>query len=168
MNTDQIRPNPGVAAPLSGTCTIGRVLTAIGDKWSLRMVCESVLNGVSKFGKFRDVLEIAPDVLTQRLNKLIDEGLLTKLPYSEVGHRIRYEYLPTPAALELRLALSALQQWGEVHRPKGAGELFDNTGVGDVTEVGRTITTDKPVHVAFVDDQGEVIDPDAISFHYAI
>ncbi|MFJ1766850.1 winged helix-turn-helix transcriptional regulator [Amycolatopsis sp. NPDC088138] len=154
------QPESTVTATGDVSCTIGRVLGAVGDKWSLRLLCEAALNGVTRFKDFQAVLGVAPDVLGQRLTKLVDEGLLTKHPYQEPGQRTRYRYGLTPAAEELRLALTALQQWGEVHRPKDGGE--------PLTEVGRTVDTGKPVHVAFVDDEGRVVPADNIDYRYSI
>src|SRR5689334_9926112 len=100
-------------------CTIGRVLGIVGDKWTLRILCEAALNGISRFTDFQDLLGIAPDVLAQRLTRLVDEGLLTKQEYREPGRRARLRYELTPPGKDMRLVLAALQQWGDVHRPSG-------------------------------------------------
>jgi DNA-binding HxlR family transcriptional regulator len=139
-------------------CTIGRVLGVVGDKWSLRILCEAALNGVSRFTDFQDLLGIATDVLAQRLAKLVDEGLLVKQPYKEPGTRARFRYELTQAGREMRLVLAALQQWGDVHRPGGSG----------LTEVGRTADGGRPVRVDFVDADGAVVDADAIAYRYAV
>ncbi len=139
-------------------CTIGRVLDIVGDKWTLRILCEAALNGVSRFTDFQDLLGIATDILAHRLNKLVDEGLLTKQSYKEPGRRTRFRYELTPAGKEMRLVLAALQQWGDVHRPNGSG----------LTEIGRTLGDDKPVRVDFVDDDDAVVPADHITYRYAI
>jgi DNA-binding HxlR family transcriptional regulator len=137
-------------------CTIGRVLGVVGDKWTLRILCEAALNGVSRFSDFQDLLGIATDVLSQRLGKLVEEGLLTKESYKEPGRRSHFRYELTPAGTEMRLVLAALQQWGDVHRPGGSG----------LTEVGRTAGQHKPVRVAFVDADGEEVPADGIVYRY--
>ncbi|MBN9096787.1 MULTISPECIES: helix-turn-helix domain-containing protein [unclassified Pseudonocardia] len=139
-------------------CTIARVLGIVGDKWTLRILCEAALNGVSRFTDFQDLLGIATDILTQRLTKLVDEGLLTRQSYKEPGRRARPRYELTQAGREMRLVLAALQQWGDVHRPSGSG----------LTEVGRTLEQDKPVRVEFVDSDDAVVDGEHISYRYAI
>jgi DNA-binding HxlR family transcriptional regulator len=139
-------------------CTIGRVLGVVGDKWTLRILCEAALNGVSRFTDFQDLLGIATDILAQRLNKLVDEGLLTKQSYKEPGRRTRFRYELTQAGKEMRLVLAALQQWGDIHRP----------GCSGLTEVGRTVDQDKPVRVDFVDADGAVVPADDITYRYAI
>ena len=151
----------GVAAPVQEderVCTIGRVLDIVGDKWTLRILCEAALNGVSRFTDFQDLLGIATDILAQRLNKLVDEGLLTKQSYKEPGRRTRFRYELTPAGKEMRLVLAALQQWGDIHRPGGSG----------LTEIGRTLGRDKPVRVDFVDADDAVVPADRITYRYAI
>jgi DNA-binding HxlR family transcriptional regulator len=139
-------------------CTIGRVLGVVGDKWSLRILCEAALNGVSRFTDFQDLLGVATDILALRLTKLVDEGLLTKESYKEPGRRARFRYELTPAGKEMRLVLAALQQWGDVHRPSGSG----------LTEIGRTVGQDKPVRVDFVDADGAVVPADDITYRYAL
>ncbi|GAA1855226.1 helix-turn-helix domain-containing protein [Pseudonocardia ailaonensis] len=139
-------------------CTIGRVISVVGDKWTLRILCEAALNGVSRFTEFQDLLGIATDVLAQRLTKLVDEGLLTKESYKEPGQRARFRYELTGAGGEMRLVLAALQQWGDVHRPGGSG----------LTEVGRTLGANKAVRVDFVDEDDAVVPADHIAYRYAI
>lgn len=151
----------GAAAPADEDerlCTIGRVLGVVGDKWTLRILCEAALNDVSRFTDFQDLLGIATDVLAQRLNKLVDGGLLTKQSYKEPGRRARFRYELTQAGRDMRLVLAALQQWGDVHRPSCSG----------LTEIGRTLGADKPVRVDFVDADGVVVPADRITYRYAI
>jgi DNA-binding HxlR family transcriptional regulator len=143
-----------------GMCTIGRVLDIVGDKWSLRLLCEAALNNVTRFTEFQAILGVAPDILGQRLNKFVDEGLLVKESYQEPGQRSRHRYTLTPAGQELRLVLAALQQWGEVHRPNADGTVL--------TQVGRTLSSGRPVQVAFVDDEGQVVDPGDIAYRYSV
>jgi DNA-binding HxlR family transcriptional regulator len=158
---EPVTPQNGVAAPAEEgerLCTIGRVLDIVGDKWTLRILCEAALNGVSRFTDFQDLLGIATDVLAQRLNRLVDEGLLTKEPYKEPGRRVRFRYELTQAGKEMRLVLASLQQWGDVLRPTGSG----------LTEIGRTVGAHKAVRVDFVDADDAVVPADDITFRYAI
>jgi hypothetical protein len=50
-------------------------------------------------------------VLTDRLNRLVDEGVLERILYSERPER--YEYQLTKKGLDLQIALTALRQWGD-------------------------------------------------------
>lgn len=101
-------------------CSIARTLEVVGDKWTLLVLREAAIRGVTRFADFRRELGIAPDLLTGRLGSLVDEGIMEKRPYREPGSRTRYSYHLTPAGEELRLILAALQQWGDTHRtPRG-------------------------------------------------
>ena len=70
-------------------------------------------------------------------------------PYQEPGARPRFAYRLTPAGTELRVVLSALQQWGDNYLPRPEGPSV----------LRRIRGTDLPVHVGYVDDQGNEIPP---------
>ena len=142
-----------MAAPTTSPCSIARALDVLGERWTFLILREAV-SGVTRFADFRRVLGIAPDVLADRLGTLIDAGVLTKQPYREAGARVRHEYHLTPAGKELRVVLGALQQWGDAHRPNPDGP----------TVVRRTVDGGRPVHVAFVDDDGAAVAPDGVAF----
>ncbi|MDX2847062.1 winged helix-turn-helix transcriptional regulator [Actinacidiphila glaucinigra] len=135
-------------------CSIARTLEVVGDKWTLLVLREAALRGVTRFADFRRELGIAPDLLTGRLGSLVTEGIMEKRPYREPGSRTRYSYHLTPAGEELRLILAALQQWGDVHRTpaRGPGHLR------------RSGTGGRPVSVAFVDDAGTVLPLTEVEF----
>ncbi len=90
--------------------SITRTLDIIGDRWSLQ-VLRGVFRGVRRFSALHDDLGIAKNLLTDRLNKLVDHGLLTKLPYQD--RPPRYEYRLTDKGRALSPALVALMQWGD-------------------------------------------------------
>ena len=58
---------------------------------------------------FPQELGIARNVLTDRLNRLVDEEILERVPYSER----RYEYQLTKKGRDLNIALAGLRQWGD-------------------------------------------------------
>src|SRR5579875_2656161 len=97
-------------------CSIARSLSVLGERWSF-LILREALSGETRFARFREVLGVAPDVLTDRLNKLVDFGVLTREPYQEPGRRARHDYRLTPAGEELRVVLGSLQQWGDRHVP---------------------------------------------------
>jgi DNA-binding HxlR family transcriptional regulator len=134
-------------------CSIARTLEVVGERWTF-LILREALDGVTRFAEFRDRLKIAPDVLSDRLTTLVGAGVLEKQPYREPGSRARFSYHLTPAGVDLRLALGALQQWGDAHRPREAGP----------TVVRRTVDEDRPVHIAFVDDTGAALAPDRVKF----
>ena len=86
------------AAEVHGT-TIAAVADLIGDKWSM-LVVRDVFRGVRRFDEFCDDLGMSRAVLTVRLKKLVDAGVLIKVPYQE--RPVRHEYRLTPMGLERR------------------------------------------------------------------
>ncbi|RDD91051.1 helix-turn-helix domain-containing protein [Streptomyces parvulus] len=125
------------------SCAIARSLGVLGERWTLLILREAVA-GASRFSQFRSGLGIAPDVLTSRLNTLVEYKVLEKVPYQEPGERARSSYLLTDAGRELLVVLLALQQWGDKHLPWPEGPSILRQVEG----------TERPVHVGFIDDRG--------------
>jgi DNA-binding HxlR family transcriptional regulator len=111
-------------------CSIARSLEVVGDRWTLLIVRDLVL-GASRFDQFLESLGIASNVLTDRLNRLVDEGIAERVRYSERPER--FEYQLTPKGRELGLVLLALMQWGDRHiseePPRVARRRSDSTPV---------------------------------------
>ena len=128
------------------TCSIARSLGVLGERWTFLILREAFL-GATKFAEFRDRLGVAPDVLSDRLSTLVEYGVMEREPYQEPGARPRFAYRLTPAGTELRVVLSALQQWGDTYLPRPEGPSM----------LRRIRGTDLPVHVGYVDDQGNEI-----------
>lgn len=135
-------------------CSIARALDVLGERWTF-LVLREAFSGVTRFADFRAGLGIAPDVLTCRLTTLVEAGVMTKEQYREPGARGRYDYHLTPAGRELRVVLGALQQWGDTHTPNPAGPTIVRRVEGDDA---------RPVHVAFVDDDGIEVATDRVAF----
>lgn len=129
-------------------CSIARSLGVLGERWTFLVLREAAA-GTSRFSQFRKALGVAADVLTERLNTLVDHGVLEKIPYRDPGERARYSYVLTPAGEELIVILAALQQWGDDHLPWSEGPSV----------LRRVKGTDRPVHVGFVDDRGREVAP---------
>ncbi|MGW2095069.1 winged helix-turn-helix transcriptional regulator [Promicromonospora sukumoe] len=133
-------------------CSIARSLEVLGEKWTLLVVREAFF-GYTRFADFRARLGIAPDVLTARLETLVEGGVLERRPYRDAGQRQRDEYVLTEAGRELKTVLGAFTAWGDVHRPSGFGP-----SVRYVEEA-----TGEPVRVGFVTEDGREIGPDAVA-----
>ena len=133
---------------LDPTCSIARSLGVLGERWTFLILREAFL-GATKFAEFRDRLGVAPDVLSDRLSTLVEYGVMEREPYQEPGARPRFAYRLTPAGTDLRVVLGALQQWGDNYlpRPEGPSVLRRIRGTG------------LPVHVGFVDGQGNEVAP---------
>jgi DNA-binding HxlR family transcriptional regulator len=105
------------AADAPGTVAFG--LSIIGDRWSL-LILREAFHGVRRFDELQRNLGISRAVLAARLRRLVDAGLLRRVPYREENARPRDEYHPTRAGVELLPALVSLMEWGERHLEDGA------------------------------------------------
>jgi DNA-binding HxlR family transcriptional regulator len=94
-------------------CPIGRAVDVLGDRWSL-LILRNATVGVTRFDQFRSDLGIADNILSNRLNRLVESGLLTRVPYRDEG-RTRHEYRLTNAGADLLPVLHALAHWGQQH-----------------------------------------------------
>ena len=99
-------------------CSVARALEAIGDRWTM-LVIRDAFHGVSRFDDFQQRLGIARNVLTGRLNRLTDEGILAKHAYQERPER--FEYRLTEKGLDLFPVLMSLMKWGDRHAPYSDG-----------------------------------------------
>ncbi len=97
-----------------------RTLKLVGDRWSI-LIIRAALRGIRRFDDFCDDLGIARPILTNRLKRLVDGGVMAKELYQE--HPPRYEYRLTPAGVELSPALVALIRWGEHHLARGDADI---------------------------------------------
>jgi len=93
-------------------CSIARALEVLGERWTL-LVVRDVLLGIRRFGDFQHSLGIARNVLTDRLNRLVDAGVLERVPYQD--RPVRHEYQLTDMGRELAVPVIALMHWGDRH-----------------------------------------------------
>src|SRR5271154_1216915 len=86
-------------------CPIARSLDRVGEWWSI-LILRDALAGMTRFEEFQKSLAIAPNMLTRRLNALVDAGFLQRRRYSE--HPPRHEYVVTERGGLFPPPLSAL------------------------------------------------------------
>lgn len=94
-------------------CSIARSLNLIGDDWTLLILRDVLQHGLRRFDELQKHLGIATNVLTVRLKRLTDEGLLEQRAYQD--NPPRYEYVPTEKARDLGPVLVQLIVWGNKH-----------------------------------------------------
>jgi DNA-binding HxlR family transcriptional regulator len=115
-------------------CPIARSLERVGEWWSM-LILRDALHGFTRFEEFRESLDIAPNILTTRLSKLVEAGMLERRQYSE--HPPRYEYVPTQRARDFRPVLLSLMAFGNKHfAPEGAMVEVINTKTGKPANIG--------------------------------
>lgn len=95
-------------------CPIGRAVEVLGERWTL-LIMRNAAHGTTRFEDFRADLGIADNVLSTRLARLVDAGLLTRVPYRNDGGRTRHEYRLTQAGAGVTPILRALADWGAHH-----------------------------------------------------
>jgi len=99
-------------------CSVAKALEVIGERWSL-LIVRSVMHGNRRFGEMQGSLGIARNVLSARLQRLVDEEILERRAYQESPPR--YEYFLTQKGLDLWPALIALLNWGDRYSPDPEG-----------------------------------------------
>jgi DNA-binding HxlR family transcriptional regulator len=109
-------------------CSIARTLELVGERWSL-LIIRDAFRGVRRFDQLQASLGIASNVLSSRLDRLVDAGILERVRYQERPDR--YEYLLTDKGRELRVPLLALMHWGDRHlAPDGPPVIVEHDGCG--------------------------------------
>ncbi|MFI9595669.1 winged helix-turn-helix transcriptional regulator [Nonomuraea sp. NPDC052265] len=93
-------------------CSIERTLDIVGEKWTF-LVLREAFSGVRRFADMQAITGAPRQVLSARLARLVDEGLLRKEPYREPGQRQRDEYRLTDKGRDLYPLLVALMHWGD-------------------------------------------------------
>jgi DNA-binding HxlR family transcriptional regulator len=110
-------------------CSIARSLEVVGERWSL-LLLRSVFLGVHRFDDLLDAVGITRSVLTDRLGRLVDAGVLERVPYQQ--RPVRYEYRATAKGRELWPVVAQLMRWGDAYYPEPAGapRLIEHAGCG--------------------------------------
>lgn len=110
-------------------CSIARTLEVLGERWTL-LIVRDVLLGLRRFGDIQQSLGVARNILTDRLNHLVETGVLEKVPYQE--RPTRYEYQLTAIGMELAVPVIGLMHWGDRHLadPAGPPRLTRHHGCG--------------------------------------
>jgi DNA-binding HxlR family transcriptional regulator len=109
--------------------------------------------GSTRFQEFRDALGIAPNILSRRLDSLVEQGIFERRAYREPGERSRDEYVLSDAGCGLNVVIAALADWGRAYRPQpgGTSPRFMSADDGTVAEL------------AFVTERGERIAPNRLA-----
>lgn len=95
---------------LAVACGLPPALDVMGERWSF-LILRAAFNGLVHFEEFSSELGIARNILSNRLSRLVDHGVLERTP-STLDRR-RVEYRLTAKGCDLLPAMLALRQWGE-------------------------------------------------------
>jgi DNA-binding HxlR family transcriptional regulator len=109
-------------------CPIARSLERVGEWWSI-LILRDAMHGVTRFDEFQKSLDIAPNMLTRRLNALVAGGLLRRRRYS--SHPPRYDYVLTERGRDFRPVLLAMLAWGNKYfTPEGKSVVVIDGATG--------------------------------------
>jgi DNA-binding HxlR family transcriptional regulator len=118
-------------------CSVAKTLDVVGEWWTL-LILRDAFDGKRRFDDFHASLGMARSVLTARLKKLTDSGVLERSRYSE--HPPRYEYRLTEKGEALFPVIAALIRWGDEWAPSAAGPpvVFVHESCGRITQPALT------------------------------
>jgi DNA-binding HxlR family transcriptional regulator len=109
-------------------CSIARTLELVGERWSLLILRDAFL-GKRRFHEFQRSLGVARNILSDRLGRLVESGILGRVRYQDRPER--YEYVLTDMGRELEVALLALMNFGDRHlAPAGPPRVAEHPGCG--------------------------------------
>lgn len=121
-------------------CSVAQTMNILGERWAL-LIIRDALFGAKRFSQFERSLGIARNILTSRLNLLVEAGLMEKKTAAETNHP---EYVLTQAGLDLEPVLLAITHWGDKYRPNpnGARLIFSDRETGVPIKPIHAITED--------------------------
>ncbi len=155
-----VRPSRGYAARMQRTdframpCSIARTLAVVGEAWT-PLILRDVLFGLTRFDELQRDLGVATNILTDRLNTLVEHGLLTREPYRT--RPVRYRYELTEKGADVVPVLLALMRWGDrwAAGPAGPPVTIVHHRCGAPTEAVPTCANcGEPLDVAGIGARG--------------
>ena len=132
------------------TCSIAKALEVVGERWTL-LIVRDVMTGIAPFDELQKSLGVARNVLSARLQRLVEEDILERRAYQESPER--HEYFLTEKGLDLWPALIALLGWGDRHSeyPDGPPLLSSTRSAagrsataGSANAAARSLTRETP------------------------
>ena len=113
-------------------CSIASTLEVIGERWSL-LIVRDAFYGVRRFDDFRQDLGIARNVLTDRLNTLVAQGVFERRQYED--RPPRFEYVLTQKGKDLLPVILVMMRWGDRWENEGDPPVsLRHTTCGEATE----------------------------------
>src|SRR6266852_9508295 len=108
-------------------------MEVVGDRWSILLLREAYY-GTRRFDEFQYYLGVAPNILSARLKKLVDLGIMTRVALPEHGGR--YEYVLIKKGRDFFPTYLALKKWGDdwLAEPEGPQVVFKDRSSGQPVE----------------------------------
>lgn len=92
-------------------CSAARTLEIVGERWSLLIIRNALFTGATRFTEFQRALGVAPNILSSRLDRFVEAGLMETRPLSD-DHETR-EYVLTDKGRDIQPVIIALTEWGD-------------------------------------------------------
>ncbi|MFF7890246.1 winged helix-turn-helix transcriptional regulator [Streptomyces sp. NPDC020794] len=108
-------------------CSIARTMDLLGDWWT-PLVLREAFYGIRRFDAFQESLGIARNTLTDRLRRLVEEGLLEKRPYQT--EPVRHDYVLTEKGRDFYGVLLVMNRWGGPLALRRSGPAGDDAPRG--------------------------------------
>jgi DNA-binding HxlR family transcriptional regulator len=99
-------------------CSVARAMEVVGDRWSI-LVLREAYYGVTRFDEFQFYIGVATNILSARLKKFVDLGVMNRMQLPE--HSRRYEYQLTEMGRDFFRTYLALKKWGDDWLADGTG-----------------------------------------------
>jgi DNA-binding HxlR family transcriptional regulator len=132
-------------------CSMARAMAVVGDRWSILILREAYY-GIKRFDEFEYYIGVAPNILSSRLKRFVDAGIMKRVPLLE--HSSRYEYVLTDKGRDFFPAYLALKKWGDdwLAEPEGPQVVFRERGDGRAIEYPTLRASDgKPLRLEDVE-----------------
>jgi DNA-binding HxlR family transcriptional regulator len=109
-------------------CSLAQAVEVIGERWTL-LILRDAFFGSKRFEQFQTSLGIARNILSTRLNRLVEEGIFEKRP---IDSSARFEYALTQKGIDLQPVLLSMTHWGDRYKPnrKGRRVVFVERATG--------------------------------------
>lgn len=137
-------------------CPIMKSVSLIGDKWVLQIMRECFL-GFSKFDEFQTNLNVSKSVLSNKLQKMVAEGLLVRESYQKQSERTRYAYKFSRQGIKMFKVIVSLLEWGNEF-------LIDEN---EETILMKERNTSSKLKVKPVNEKGEIVEWRNVEFFVA-
>lgn len=110
-------------------CSAARALEIVGERWSLLIIRNAMFAGATRFTEFQRQLGVAPNILSSRLDRFVEAGLMQTRPLTQ-DHETR-EYVLTDKGRELQPVIITLTEWGDRWAaPDGPPVVYEHAGCG--------------------------------------
>jgi DNA-binding HxlR family transcriptional regulator len=109
-------------------CSVAQTWAVIGERWTMLLIREAFL-GVRRYEDFCRRLGVSRNLLSDRLQLLVVEGVLSRLAYCE--HPVRHEYRLTEKGMALYPVLLALGAWGDAYKVSEPPITYTHTACGN-------------------------------------